>query len=201
MDLESLYLLVTEAIMRAEALQDLGAPGAAAAFVDVSLIEEEIAKRAPASDPEGAIARRGAVRAAVFGGDVQRARRLVDRFLQEEETEEVLRRQLVELLDTARKAPSVVPAAEEMTPPSATGAPRPDEVGANAGSPEPGVAEPLSEPSATDDLGLRRWVNLQRVAAGLPPLGDGPDVPARSRGALRVSVGRDTMAEVLSRSA
>ncbi|MGH9279930.1 MAG: hypothetical protein ACRD12_17755 [Acidimicrobiales bacterium] len=83
MDLDSLYLLVTDAILRAEALDDLGAPGAPDAYLDLSLIEERIALKLPASTPEGALARRGAVRAAVKAGDPLRAARLVESFSEE----------------------------------------------------------------------------------------------------------------------
>lgn len=80
MDLDTLYLLVTEAIRRAEVLTDLRAPGAPAAHMDVSLLEERIADLVPALDPEGAIARRGAVRAAAAAGDASRARALATRY-------------------------------------------------------------------------------------------------------------------------
>ena len=80
MDLETLYPLITESIRRAEVLEDLQAPGARDAWHDVSRLEERIAALLPASDPEGAIARRGAVSAAVSGGEFERALTLVARF-------------------------------------------------------------------------------------------------------------------------
>lgn len=80
MDIDSLYLLVSDAILRAETLADLGAPGASAAQLDVSFLEERIAATVPASNPEGALARRGAVRAAVAAGDLGRANSLWIRF-------------------------------------------------------------------------------------------------------------------------
>ncbi len=83
MSIETLYPLVTEAIRRAEALEDLGDPQAPAAQLEVSLLEERIAETLPASDPEGALARRGAVRAALAAKDLNRARRLTARFLEE----------------------------------------------------------------------------------------------------------------------
>lgn len=83
MDIESLYPLVTESIRRAELLEDLGAPGAATAHLDVSLIEEKIAESLPASNPEGAVARRGAVRAALAAKDFTRAQALATRFTAE----------------------------------------------------------------------------------------------------------------------
>lgn len=83
MDLDSLYPLVTEAIRRAEVLDDLNAPGAAAAYLDVSLLEAKLADLLPATDVEGAIARRGAVRAAIAAGDLARARELSSRYASE----------------------------------------------------------------------------------------------------------------------
>lgn len=91
MNLDDLYMLVTEAILRSDTLADLGAPGAAAAYLDVSRLEEEIAKLLAVSDPEGALARRGAVRAALKGGDHVRARSLTDRYLAEPDVTQDLR--------------------------------------------------------------------------------------------------------------
>lgn len=73
MTVEQLYPLVTEAIIRAETLQELKAPGARSAFMDVSMLEAKIADLVPADDPEGLVARHGAVRAAVSAGDFDRA--------------------------------------------------------------------------------------------------------------------------------
>ena len=101
MSIEILYPLITEAIQRAETLEDLGAPGAQAAHLDVSLLEERIAGLLPASDPEGALARRGAVRAALAGRDLSRAKQLADRFLVEAECEAGLRAELLQLLEQA----------------------------------------------------------------------------------------------------
>jgi hypothetical protein len=83
MTLDELFTLVTDAILRADALADLRAPGAATAYLDVSRVEEEIAARVPASHPDGALARDGAVRAATTAGDFGRARELADRYLAE----------------------------------------------------------------------------------------------------------------------
>ena len=77
MDIETLYPLVTEAIRRAEVLEDLHAPGAKDAYRDVSRLEECIAGLLPPADAEGAIARHGAVSAAISGGEFQRAIDLV----------------------------------------------------------------------------------------------------------------------------
>lgn len=97
MNAELYYPLVTEAIRRAEILEDLKAPGTAAAYLDVSLLEEKIAEGLPASDPEGAVARRGAVRAALSARDVGRARELTVRFLAEDDVDNELREELVSL--------------------------------------------------------------------------------------------------------
>lgn len=106
MDLDSLYLLVTEAIRRAEVLSELRAPGASAAHLDLSLLEEHIAEQLPASDAEGAIARRGAVRAAVAAGDLSRASRLVTRYVAEDDIAPELQADLLALSDGAgRTAP------------------------------------------------------------------------------------------------
>ena len=83
MSLDFLYPLVTEAIRRAEILEDLRAPGVHTAYADVSLLEEKVAELLPASNPEGALARRGAVRAALAARELGRAQQLAERFLAE----------------------------------------------------------------------------------------------------------------------
>lgn len=98
MDLDLLYRLVTEAIQRADVLDDLRAPGAAEAHLDVSFLEERIADSLPASDPEGELARRGAVRAAGAAGDLKRAQDLVERFRADSDASDDLRQQLTDLL-------------------------------------------------------------------------------------------------------
>lgn len=96
---ELYYPLVTEAIRKAETLEDLGAPGTAQAYLDVSLLEERIAHDLPAADPEGALARRGAVRAALSARNFERARQLIDRYLAEAESRDngELREEMSEL--------------------------------------------------------------------------------------------------------
>jgi hypothetical protein len=103
MDIESLYPLVTESIRRAEMLEDLGAPGAASAHLDVSFIEEKIADSLPASNPEGAIARRGAVRAALAAKEFSRAQSLVARFTAESSTAAELKKELASLFEEEDK--------------------------------------------------------------------------------------------------
>lgn len=104
MSAELFYPLVTEAIRRAETLEDLGAPGTPAAFLDVSLLEEKIAETLPASDPEGALARRGAVRAALAARDLGRARQLAERFLAEAGIDAESREELLRLSKQAERS-------------------------------------------------------------------------------------------------
>jgi len=104
MSLEVLYPLVSEAIRRAETLDDLRAPGALSAYLDVSLLEEKVAEVLPASDPEGALARRGAVRAALAARELTRAQQLAERFLAEAGTDTELRDDLLRLLEQAERA-------------------------------------------------------------------------------------------------
>jgi two-component system response regulator DesR len=104
MDRDSLYMLVTEAIERAENLEDLGAPGAHQAHLDVSLIEERIAALVPASEVEGAIARRGAVRHAVAAGAHSRANDLTARFVAEDAAPAALQHELRNLLAVGDEA-------------------------------------------------------------------------------------------------
>jgi hypothetical protein len=104
MSLDILYPLLTEAIRRAETLDDLGAPGARAAYLDVSLLEEKVAQLLPSSDPEGALARRGAVRAALAAKDLTRAQQLCERFLAEPGSNAELRAELRQFLDQADRS-------------------------------------------------------------------------------------------------
>jgi hypothetical protein len=104
MSLEFLYPLVTEAIQRAESLEDLGAPGALAAYLDVSLLEEKIADILPASDPEGALARRGAVRAALSARHLTRAQQLAERYLAEAGADAASRAEILRLVEQADRS-------------------------------------------------------------------------------------------------
>lgn len=101
MDIETLYPLVTEAIRRAEVLDELGAPGARQAHLDVSLLEERIAGILPPSDVEGSIARRGAVRAAIAAHEFRRAEDLVSRFTAECDADDSVRADLTILKEEA----------------------------------------------------------------------------------------------------
>ncbi len=97
MSIELLYPLLSEAILRAETLEDLAAPGTRSAYLDVSLLEERVAEVLPASDPEGALARRSAVRAALAAREFARAQQLAERFVAEAECDAALRAELLEL--------------------------------------------------------------------------------------------------------
>jgi hypothetical protein len=104
MDLEILYPLLTEAIRRAETLDDLKAPGALAAYLDFSLLEEKVAEIVPASNPEGALARRGAVRAALSARAFARAQQLSERFLAEVGNNADLRTEILQLSEQAERS-------------------------------------------------------------------------------------------------
>ena len=91
MNLDALLSLVSGAIWRAERLEDMGLETAASAWEEVSRFEEELAKLTPAKEPEGRIARRGAVRAALKANNHQRAQSLVERYLSERGTPKSLR--------------------------------------------------------------------------------------------------------------
>jgi hypothetical protein len=84
MNLDALYQRVTEAILNAEPFEMKGpSVEAAQASLTVSFVEEEIAATLPATDEEGAIARRGAVRAALTAGLPTRAKELAERYMAE----------------------------------------------------------------------------------------------------------------------
>ncbi|MBI4023440.1 MAG: hypothetical protein HY360_00565 [Verrucomicrobia bacterium] len=70
---------------------------ASSAWLEVSKLEEELAKIKPAEDAEGRIARRGAVRAALKANDLARAEDLAKRFAAEGASQ-ALRKELRELL-------------------------------------------------------------------------------------------------------
>jgi hypothetical protein len=98
-DVDSLNTLVTGAIWRAEQLEDRGVESAALAWKEVSLIEEELADALAVSEPEGRIARRGAVGAALSAGDYARAASLAERYSGEEGAPKDLQSALRKMLD------------------------------------------------------------------------------------------------------
>lgn len=74
-------VLVTRAILHAERLADDHAPEAALIYAQVSLYEEVLAELHPADDMEGAVARTGAVTAALRAGQYERATKLARRYV------------------------------------------------------------------------------------------------------------------------
>jgi hypothetical protein len=78
--LYELNVRVTAAILRAERLEDERSPHALAAYAEVSGYEEALATLLPADDLAGAIARVGAVTAAVRARSYERARLLTKLF-------------------------------------------------------------------------------------------------------------------------
>ncbi len=104
METDTLNTLVSGAIWRAEELEARGIPSAAQAWAEVSSLEEELANGIPALAPEGRIARRGAVRAALKSGDYTRANVLAERYLVEEDAPESLKAALNEILDEDAQA-------------------------------------------------------------------------------------------------
>lgn len=99
MNVDSLHTLVTGAIWRAEQLEEHQVSSAPLAWAEVSKLEEELARALPASQPEGRIARRGAVRAALKARDYARADALAKCYLSEKETPKTLRAAIRELLE------------------------------------------------------------------------------------------------------
>lgn len=98
MSTDLLNTLVTGAIWRAEQLEEQGIGSVPLAWAEVSSLEEELAKALPASQPEGRIARRGAVRAALKARDFARAQALAERYSAEKDATRALRAALRELL-------------------------------------------------------------------------------------------------------
>ena len=99
MSTDLLNTLVTGAIWRAEQLEEQGVGSVSLAWAKVSSLEEKLATALPASQPEGRIARRGAVRAALKAGNFSRAQALTERFLSENEATPALRSALRQLLE------------------------------------------------------------------------------------------------------
>ncbi len=81
--LSELHRRVTNAIVRAQMLEVM-TPAHAEAWREVSVIEESIARLTLPSETEGKIARRGAVSAALWAGDRDRASRLAWKYLGEQ---------------------------------------------------------------------------------------------------------------------
>lgn len=112
--LDELYTKVSDAIYRAEGLEDVDPAAAAMAYFRVSVLEEEIAELLGPDDEEGAAARRGVLTAAMRAGQPTRASDFAARYLAEAGIPDHLRRDLEALQEKANAAsrtdiPSVQP--------------------------------------------------------------------------------------------
>jgi hypothetical protein len=96
---DTLHSLVTSAIWRAEQLEEHGVGSAPLAWAEVASLEEQLASALPSSQPEGRIARRGAVRAALKARDYVRAQALAHRYLTDEEAPKSLKAAIREILE------------------------------------------------------------------------------------------------------
>jgi hypothetical protein len=99
-----LNTLVSGAIWRAEQLEAHGIRSASHAWAEVSSLEEEIAKGLSASEPEGRIARRGAVRAALKAGDHARAYALAESYCGEAAASKSLKSAVRKIVEDDAKA-------------------------------------------------------------------------------------------------
>lgn len=110
MNIETLYEHVTRAILQAEALDATGPQFAVKqAYWTVSTIEAEIANMLPADGEEGAIARRGAVRALLAADLPVQAKELADRYMAESNAPPELKHELSELVANVQSNLGPVP--------------------------------------------------------------------------------------------
>jgi hypothetical protein len=100
---DTLNSLVTSAIWRAEELEQRGIC-ATQVWAEVSSLEQELARAIPPSDPEGQLARRGAVRAALKSADYALAQGLLESYKAESAAPESLKTALGKILAEADKA-------------------------------------------------------------------------------------------------
>jgi hypothetical protein len=109
-EIDQLYSRVTAAILLAEKAETTGSKiQAATAYLEVSFLEEEIAKLLPATDPEGEIARRGVITAATSAGQFVRAVEMANTYASDPYAGVALKNQLAALRDYAeREARSVL---------------------------------------------------------------------------------------------
>lgn len=98
MDADALHTLVTGAIWRAEQLEAHHL-GSLTAWAEVSQLEEELAKVLPVTEPEGRIARRGAVLAALKARDYSRGQTLAQQYVGEPRAPRTLQTALRKMLD------------------------------------------------------------------------------------------------------
>lgn len=104
MEVDVLNTLVSAAIWRAEQLDIRAIGNAHQAWAEVCSLEEELAKALPASVPEGRIARRGAVRAALKAADYARAQKLITGYLAGEPAPKSLKIELQKILEEDAQA-------------------------------------------------------------------------------------------------
>ena len=110
MSIEALYERVTKAILKAEALDATGPRSEAnQAYWTLSCVEAEIAEKLPADSEEGAIARRGAVRALLAAGLPVPAKELADRYMAEGDAPPELRRELSEMVASVETNFGMIP--------------------------------------------------------------------------------------------
>jgi len=98
-NVDVLHTLVSGAIWRAEQLEEHQVGSASLAWGEVSSLEEELATVLSVSLPEGRIARRGAVRAALKARDYARAHSLAERYAADEGAPESLRAAFSSMLE------------------------------------------------------------------------------------------------------
>lgn len=182
MDLDTLYLLVTEGIQRADVLEDLNAPGAGVAHLDVSLLEEKIAELIPASKPEGALARRGAVRAAVRACDLQRASDLVIHFAGEPDASDELKEEIQTLLRRGLAAQS---------PPKKTSRSKSSHGSASGGDE---TTDRRGTVTFAGERGRQLVVDIQRLSAGVISMDEASSELTRGPdGMIRIKVTKETI--------
>lgn len=104
MEIDILHSLVTGAIWRAEHLEDRGIVSAAQAWAEVSALESKLADALPVTEPEGRVARRGAVRAALKARDYARGESLAELYMSENYAPTALTEALQNLLDEDERA-------------------------------------------------------------------------------------------------
>ncbi len=103
MTIDTLNTLVSGAIWRAEQLDQMDME-AGSVWMEVSKLEEALAKVLPVKEPEGRIARRGAVRAALKAKQHGRARGLAAQYTAEERAPKSLRADLLGILESDAQA-------------------------------------------------------------------------------------------------
>ena len=108
-EIDQLYGRVATAILQAEKADAAGSKAhAAAAHLLVSFLEEDIAYLIPATDPEGEIARRGVITAAISAGQFVRAAEMAKTYVSDPSVSPALKGQLEALrIDAERQARSV----------------------------------------------------------------------------------------------